>query len=120
MRCAVLSAIFSLPTACCRLRFTALCPLLRLVGVRVFRLPSYRPAPGCAKLRLAFPHVGQFRGCPLGNGGSVDSSRDVRSGSSDAAYASIAAIVALFLRSSKMILSNVSRFVCHVYCRYSE
>ena len=72
-----------------------------------------------AKLRLALPHVGHGLGCPLGSGGSVDTSRDVRSGSSDAAYASIAAIVALFLRSSNTILSYVSRFVCHVYCRYS-
>ena len=76
-------------------------------------------AGGWAKLRLAFPHVGHGLGCPLGSGGSVDNSRDVRSGSSDAAYASIAAIVALFLRSSNTILSYVSRFVCHVYCRYS-
>ena len=80
---------------------------------------NYRPAGGWAKLLLAFPHVGHCLGCPLGSGGSVDSSRDVRSGSSDAAYASIAAIVALFFRSSNTILSYVSRFVCHVYCRYS-
>src|SRR5688572_11290836 len=77
-------------------------------------------AGGWAKVRRALPQVGQGRGCPLGSVGSVDTSRDVRSGSSDAAYASIAAIVALFLRSSNTILSNVSRLVCQVYCRYSE
>jgi hypothetical protein len=42
-------------------------------------------------------------------------SRETRSGSSDARYASIATSVAFSFRSSKTILSKVSRFVCHVY-----
>src|SRR5687767_5143781 len=97
--------------ACCLTRYPL--PATR------YPLPAYRTV-GCTKLRLAVPHLGHCLGFPLGSAGSVETSRDVRSVSSDAAYASIAAIVALFLRSSNTILSNVSRLVCHVYCRYSE
>src|ERR1019366_9376334 len=50
-------------------------------------------------------------------GGHVpgDFSREMNSGSSDASYTSIAASVALCLRSSNTILSYVSRLVCQVY-----
>src|SRR5688500_1222900 len=71
-----------------------------------------------ALLRCALPHLGHVRGCPV-LPYRIAWSRRTRSGSSEAAYASIAAMVALFLRSAKTILSYVSRFVCQVYWRYS-
>ena len=63
-----------LPSASCRLPSAVLCRLLSAVP------DLYRSGAGCAKLLLAFPHVGHCLGCPLGSAGSVDSSRDVRSG----------------------------------------
>ena len=70
------------------------------------------------QLRLAGEQRGHRRGSPLrGSGGSTERSRETRSGSSDASYASIAASVALFFKSSSTILSNVSRLVCQVYWR---
>src|SRR5687768_13085484 len=82
---------------------------------RAHSLAEHARGYGWAKLRRACPQVGHGRSSPLGRRGSVERSRGTRSRSSDAAYASIAAIVALFLRSSNTILSYVSRLVCQVY-----
>ena len=60
---------------------------------------------GYLYVRLAVPHAGHARAAPVGPSSSA-CSRFVLSGSSDAAYASIAAIVALFFKSSKTILSS--------------
>ena len=75
--------------------------------------PLYRRLP--VELRVGVPQLGIVIGCPPAPFGiGLNNSRELRSVSSLAMYASIAVNVALFLTSSMISLSYESRCVCHV------